>query len=231
VKQSLLLLASFSLLFLTIGCNKQDAKKEEVLIPNTNDYNFTTEMRAQTLLSDGEFTVAKNICESLELMEGRLQSLGGNMSLRIQVRNKTCNQISDSQYEADTRLVSTRGAGINLVPASRTTQTFTDVLSVGHPRLSPFCQSVLNGINPSNTIKNGNFRYQVSFYEASSFEWVQIVEFRPENGRFMPYLIEKSAIITPYANVNRENLGFTRSRTLNTPCSGTQTAYRFQLWL
>ena len=223
--------AALIALCLFSSCGKEDAKEDAAIIPNNNEYNFTTEMRAETLLSDGEFTVAKNICESFESMESRLQSVGGSLSLRMQVRNKTCTQIGDSTYEAGARIVSSRGSGINLNLSSRTTQTFTDVLSVGHPRLSPFCKSVLNGVNPSNTVKNGNLRYQVSFYERENFEWVQIVEFRPVNGRFMPYLIENSAVITPYANVNRENLGFTRSRTLNTSCSGGQSAYQFQLWL
>lgn len=222
-------MASFTLL--GSSCNKQDSEEEVIVVPNTNEYNFTTPMRAETILSDGEFRVAKNICESFESMESRLQGSGGSLGLRMQIRNKTCIQNSSSDYNADARIVSSRGNGIRLEPASRTTQTFTDVLSVGHPRLGPFCQSVLNGVKPDNTIESGNLRYQVTFYEGKDFEWLQIVEFKALNGRFMPFLIEKSAIITPYARVNRENIGFTRSRTLNTPCSGTQTAYQFQLWL
>ncbi len=219
------------LILLGFSCGKRKTKEDPVDTPNSNEYRFTNEMRAGSVFSEAEFKIAQNICESFEAMEERLQVTGGNLALRIQVKNKRCTQEEETEDNAPAQITSSRGSAIELNLLNGRTQTFTDILSTKHPRLSPFCESILAGENRSNTIESGNFRYQVTFYEGGNFERVQIAEFRLVDGRFMPYLIEKSAVITPYAATNRENLGFTRSRTINTPCSGSEQAYQFQLWL
>ena len=204
-----------------------DSDKQE-LLGNPNSYTFLEPIRASKTLTEGEMVVAKRICDSLKQKRELLAVQGRPLTLNLSVKSKDCSSQAEEEQRGQATINYTRNGDLSLSVSDRNLPVENDVLSDKHPRLESICNSVIAGSSPQNTISDGDLRYQISFYQTTTYEWIQIAEFTNVDNRFMPYLIERSAIITSYSR-ETGGVGYARSRTFNRPCQGSlQTQYVIQ---
>lgn len=219
MNRSTLFTLIISLVF--ISCGKKGAKKDEEkeLLGNRNEYSFNQEMKPEETYDVGEMAVAKSVCEAFQNKRAYLASEGGRIQFNLRVKSTTCNDSVEQTQDTLGTMTQNRAGEISLSASRNNISILDDVLTDKHPKVKPFCDSVLANDPPSNTRRDGsNLRYQVNFFQASGYEWLQIVEFRTVNGKFMPYLIERAGIITNFSD-DRAIRGFSRYRALNYPCS------------
>jgi hypothetical protein len=222
------------LALLLIGCGKKEAKEEEKpLLGNSNSYQWTQPIRPGKTFDEGEMQVAKSVCQSFQRKRATLSSRGGRLTLDYSVKRKECFSTSEAITSGTGVMSLNRAGDIRLVSQTRGVSLFEDVLTDLHPRLQGFCSKVLSGVAPNNTVRDGSFlRYQVNFFQAAGYEWVQVVEFKDINGQFYPYLVERVAIVTAYTDLNEQAYGFAKRRTVYGTCgSGIESNYTGQEWL
>lgn len=218
-RTSNLLLLLTLLIFSSCGEQKADEEKDQDLLGNPNNYTFREPIRAATEYDAGEMVVAKSVCEAFQRKRARITTGGGSVQFNLKVKNQTCNITGPTEQRTLGTITQDRAGDLTLRAANRSVTVMNDVYSDQHPRIKKICESVLAGKAPQNTIQDGALRYQVNFFQAASYEWVQIAEFSEFNGTYYPYLIERGAVITEYAREDRGEIGFVRSRTANRPCN------------
>ena len=229
LKWNLVLLFTLSLV---MSCGQQANEDEEIKnIENVNILDWETPMRDEALLTEDEFNIAKNICSSFQNMRAFLASQSSGLDLDFRVEIQSCGSGNTREHTESAGLVYSRATGVSMT-TSRSSSLATDVLSDQHIRLSNICSDVLSGSRPSNMLSDGELRYQVNFFTDSSFEWIQIAEFKKNSsGVYYPYLIEKAGIVTEMSSAKEEALGFTKYRGIHRPCSNNTNSYTLQEWL
>lgn len=214
------LLIMLSLLFFSAcGDQSADEEKDSNLLGNPNTYTFSDPIRAAAEYDEGEMVVAKSVCEAFQRKRGRITTGGGSVQFNLKVTSQTCAIARPTEQRTLGTITQDRAGDLTLRAGSRSVTIMNDVLSDQHPRIKKICESVLADTPPQNTIQDGTLRYQVNFFQAADYEWVQIAEFGETNGTYFPYLIERAAVITEYAIEDRGEIGFVRSRTTNRPCN------------
>lgn len=206
------------------SCEKNEEKPEEVK-GQQNLYSWNQEMKAAVTYKDDEMEVARNVCQAFQSKKVFVTRVGGVVNLDFNVTNLACGTRQTSTSQVQATLSDRRSGGLVLEPETRNSQLLTDVLSETHPKLQSICSQVLSGIKPSNTFGTGVINYQVNFFQATGYEWVQIAEFEKRGDKFYPYAIERSAVSTEYGPHGSQTTGFVKIRTLNRPCSNNTTTY------
>ncbi|MCF8059029.1 MAG: hypothetical protein K9K67_07020 [Bacteriovoracaceae bacterium] len=216
-----------------VSCGPKKAKEEEVpLLGNSNDIQWSQPIKPRKQYDEGEMKVAKNVCQSFQQKRATLSALGGVLNLDFSVKTKECLINGETVRPATGVMTSSRAGEIRLESQTRGVTLFTDVISDNHPRIKGFCSSVLSGVAPDNTVQDGLIRYQVNFFQAAGFEWVQIAEFVEVRGQYYPSIVDRVAVVTDYSALKKDAYGFVKYRTLNRPCAGSNVGnYVMQEWL
>lgn len=219
------------LLFSSCGEKKVEEKKN----PNPNPVSWNKPIGPAQNLNDIEIDIGKRVCLSFSEMKINLQdSFGGRRSLNLSMKEKSCSIIGESDYKTSADIVLIRGTGIQM-EGSRSGKVIEDVLTDTHSRLNKFCSALTNeadteeGEGISNTVQEGALRYQVNFFQASGYDWVQIVDFKVRGNDYFPFLTDRAAIITSFNTTAKPiNYGFSLSRTIAKPCADLTTSYLSQ---
>lgn len=202
-----------SLLF--ISCNKEE-KKENA---NSDErFIFGKEISKERVLSDGEFSVAKQACQSLQNKREFFETRGDReLSFIFSLSDKSCvspDYSAARDYSANLRVPR---VGELTFEGPRGTSFVEDILTDVHPNLTSICNNVLNDINVTNVETSGAIKYQYRFLRASNGYIVEVGKFAQNvNGKYMPTFIESFSIFSAAAG-NRE--GMVQNRTRVTSCS------------
>ena|GEM_PF-3506363 len=218
------------LFLLSCGEKKAEEKKE----PNPNPVSWNQPIKPAQNLNDTEVEIGKRICLSFSEMKITLQDrFGGRRSLSLSMKEKSCSTIGENDYKTSADIVLVRGSGVQM-EANRSGRIIEDVLTDTHSRLNKFCSALTSELGASektisNTVQEGALRYQVNFFQASGYDWVQIVDFKVRGTDYFPFLTDRAAVITPYNTTALPlNHGFSLSRTIAKPCSDLSTSYLSQ---
>lgn len=224
--KTLLLSSLLTLLFLA-SCGEQGAKEEEEPnLGNPNGYGWSEAIRPSQNYDEGEMEVATRICKAFQTKRSFVQGLGQDLRMDFRVTGTNCGRADNPERNATALMEVDRAGQLELVNQTRGVRLMRDVLSDLHPRIKPFCDEVLAGRAPANTIRDGLLQYQVTFFQDrdSGFEWVQIAEFKEEGTTYLPYLIERAAVSTSFGNLEARTHGFVKVRGVLRPCLNRRTS-------
>lgn len=231
--KNLLHLSVLSLSLLAFSsCGEKGVKEDQPMLGNPNAYSWSDAIKPAEKYSEGEMEVAKRVCESFQQKRSFVVGLGQDLVMDFRVNGANCGRSDNPEQTTTARMRVDRTGQLELVNQTRGVNLMEDVLSDVHPRIKPFCDEVLAGRSPSNTIRDGLLQYQVTFFQASGYEWIQVAEFRAEGSNYLPYLIERAAVSTSYSDMPANTRGFVKIRGLRRPCPNRQASRtQTQEWL
>lgn len=231
--KNLLQLSLLSLIFINLSsCGEQGVEEDKPQLGNPNAYSWNQAIKPSQNYSEGEMEVANRVCRAFQQKRSFVVGLSQDLRMDFKINGANCGRANNPELTTTARMRVDRTGQLELVSESRSTSLMEDVLSDVHPRIKPFCDDVLAGRAPANTIRDGLLQYQVTFFQASGYEWVQIAEFRAEGSNYLPYLIERAAVSTSYSDLPENTRGFVKIRGVRRPCPNRQaSSTRTQEWL
>lgn len=219
----------------------------EIFKPNDEDKRkqppqfrgWDTQMPAPSQIEGENFTLAKEVCDSLKDKESRMRAAtSDSLSAVFELRDMGCSG-GKTNREATSTFKNLGEWDFEFKSNSRSNQIyFEKVVGANDSRLKPFCDVILNeaGQSPaptsvSNTRTIGNNRSQISFYEAGNKYWIQLTEFSTRaDSKFYPYLVDRMQVFTGYDSPDANVRGFIKERAENRPCNTGVTQYKVQVF-
>ena len=226
--KNLFILLIFGFTLFSCGELFEKPEEEEQKPSNDNRYGWNSEMRASKQIIDGEAVLGREICSSLKRKRDYIKRNYGDNQRALPFRMETfsCGDSSPvDQGNAEAAVRVPRSGEIYLERRSGYT-TIRDMLTDTHARLNFVCSELLASRNPQNTITDGDYRYQISFFKDRNRAYVQIAEFSKSGSNFRPYLIDISRVLVAEDAPNDNFIGFVATRRVNRPCElSRQTRY------
>lgn len=224
---------SISLISLVLfSCGEKGVEEDKPQLGNPNAYSWSQAIRAPQTYNEEEMQVATRVCKAFQSKRAFVAGLNQDIIMDFSLNFERCGRANGPQQQVSARMRVDRSGQLELSSASRNVGLLEDVLTDVHPRIKPFCDEVLAGRAPSNTIRDGLLQFQVNFFQASNWEWVQIAEFKERDGNYFPYLIERASVSTSYGPLLENTHGFVKVRGVNRPCpDGRTTSSQLQEWL
>lgn len=206
-------LLAITLLF--VSCNKQDDEAEKT--PDER-FIFGKEIASERSLSDGEFKVAKSMCQSLQNKREYFETRGDReLSFIFTIFDKSCSSPdfnSGSDYSVNLRVPV---VGDLSYEGPRGTSFAEDILTDIHPSVESICTNVLRDNNVTNIQTRGAVKYQYRFLSISRGYLLEIGKFaQNSSGKYIPTFIETFSI---YSSSLGSLEGMIASRTRATSCS------------
>ncbi len=218
--------------FLLFSCGEQGVEEDEPQLGNPNAYSWSQAIRTPQTYSEEEMQVATRVCKAFQTKRAFVAGLNQDVIMDFSLNFERCGRANGAEQEVTARMRVDRTGQLELTNPSRNVGLLEDVLTDTHPRIKPFCDDVLAGRAPTNTIRDGLLQFQVTFFQASDYEWVQIAEFKERDGSYYPYLIERAAVSTSYGPLPENTHGFVKIRGVRRPCpDNNASSSQVQEWL
>lgn len=228
VTSSLIFLLSFALFQ---SCGNQSEAEESLPQGNPNNYSWTQPLKAPVNYTQEEMGIANTVCQALQKKRAFVTA-NGTLNMDFSVTERNCGVQTDIEKRVSGIMRADRSGSLRLTNQTRGATLFEDVISDQHPKIKNFCDLILRGEAPSNTVRDGALRYQVTFFRQLGFDWIQIAEFREIGNNFYPFLIERMSVLTTTSNSPENSHGFIKLRGVNTPCADNlNTKTVMQEWL
>lgn len=180
-------------------------------------------MPASSQIEGENFTLAKEVCDSLKDKESRMRAASSDsLSAVFELRDMGCSG-GKTNREATSTFKNLGEWDFEFKSNLRSNQIyFEKVVGSNDSRLKPFCDVILSGSSTSvsNTRTIGNNRSQIVFYEAGNKYWIQLTEFSTRSdSKFYPYLVDRMQVFTGYDSPDATVRGFIKERAESRPCN------------
>ncbi len=204
-------------------------KKED----SKNTYFWNQTLGPSEKIEGEQAVLGRMICEALRAKREEISTWEDNrVQMDFQMIHKGCSDGLQERGVIVAKMRHLRGERLRLVATGPSEGLINDVLTERDRRLRDICAELVDGGSPENTFKDGNLSYQVSFFQARSKHYIQIIHFkRDAEGLDRPYLIDRGEVYTSDTTPDENRRGFLKVRMESRHCSGNSAQYWSQEWI